>query len=129
LNEAGFREQVTAAAIEAAVASGVQAGRNEGITEPRSGRMMKTSRAQMDRLLDQWQFDAEETRAAKVVNASQGRSFDAQESFAKRASPQASTPATSAKFGWFRAGAQTAKIHTARMAPSVARPLMVQPAT
>jgi hypothetical protein len=45
--------------------------------------MMKTSRAQMDRLLDQWQLDAEEPRGAEIVDASQGRSFDAQGSFAK----------------------------------------------
>jgi hypothetical protein len=51
--------------------------------------MMKTSRAQMDRLLDQWQLDAEEPHGAEIVDASQGRSFDAQGSFAKRASPQA----------------------------------------
>jgi hypothetical protein len=45
--------------------------------------MMKTSRAQMDRLLDQWQLDAEEPRGAEIVDASQGGSFDAQGSFAK----------------------------------------------
>jgi hypothetical protein len=31
--------------------------------------MMKTSRAQMDGLLDQWQFGAEQPRAAKIVDA------------------------------------------------------------
>jgi hypothetical protein len=124
LNEAGFREQAAAAAIGAAVASGET--EKEEITESRSGRMMKTSRAQMDRLLDQWQFGAEQPRKSwtqaeavaltlrKVLPNERARRLDT---------------SNQCKFGWFRAGAQTAKIHTARMAPSVAKPLMVQPAT
>jgi predicted transcriptional regulator len=53
LEEAGIREEVTAAAIKAVIARQLADERKKKkITKQRMAEMMKTSRAQIDRLLD-----------------------------------------------------------------------------
>jgi antitoxin HicB len=53
LDEAGIREQVTAAAIKAVIARQLaHEMKKKGITKPKMAELMKTSRAQIDRLLD-----------------------------------------------------------------------------
>lgn len=52
LEEEGIREEVTAAAIKAVVAAQIAAEmQKQGITKTRMAELMKTSRAQVDRLL------------------------------------------------------------------------------
>ena len=71
LDEEGIREEVTAAAIKAVIAEQLAAEmKRKGITKVRMAEMMKTSRAQVDRLLDPNNPNATlETlmRAAKAV--------------------------------------------------------------
>jgi predicted transcriptional regulator len=71
LDEAGIREEVTAAAIKAVIAHQLaREMKKQGITKPRMAELMKTSRAQIDRLLDPTNGSATiETlqRAAKIV--------------------------------------------------------------
>jgi len=71
LDEEGIREEVTAAAIKAVIAEQLVAEmKRKGITKVRMAEMMKTSRAQVDRLLDPNNANATlETlmRAAKAV--------------------------------------------------------------
>jgi predicted transcriptional regulator len=53
LDEEGLREEVTAAAVKAVIAEQLAAEmKRKGITKVRMAEMMKTSRAQVDRLLD-----------------------------------------------------------------------------
>lgn len=53
LDEQGIREEVTAAAIKAVIARQLAAEmRKKKITKKRMAELMKTSRAQIDRLLD-----------------------------------------------------------------------------
>lgn len=53
LDEAGIREEVTAAAIKAVIARQLAAEmKKKGITKKRMAELMQTSRAQLDRLLD-----------------------------------------------------------------------------
>jgi len=53
LDEAGIREDVTAAAIKAVIARQLASEmKKRGITKPKMAELMKTSRAQIDRLLD-----------------------------------------------------------------------------
>ena len=53
LDEAGIREDVTAAAIKAVIACQLASEmKKRGITKPKMAELMKTSRAQIDRLLD-----------------------------------------------------------------------------
>ena len=53
LDEEGIREEVTAAAIKAVIASQLAAEmKKKRITKKRMAELMKTSRAQVDRLLD-----------------------------------------------------------------------------
>ena len=53
LDEAGIREEVTAAAIKAVVAAQLEAEmKKKRITKTRMAELMNTSRAQLDRLLD-----------------------------------------------------------------------------
>jgi len=53
LDEAGIREEVTAAAIKAVIARQLaREMKKRGITKPKMAESMKTSRAQIDRLLD-----------------------------------------------------------------------------
>src|SRR4029077_8888662 len=53
LDEAGIREEVTAAAIKAVIAQQLAAEmKKKRITKQRMAQLMKTSRAQVDRLLD-----------------------------------------------------------------------------
>ena len=53
LDEQGIREEVTAAAIKAVIARQLVAEmKKEKITKKRMAELMKTSRAQVDRLLD-----------------------------------------------------------------------------
>ena len=53
LDEAGIREEVTAAAIKAVIARQLAAEmKKKRITKQRMAQLMKTSRAQVDRLLD-----------------------------------------------------------------------------
>ena len=52
LDETGIREEVTAEAIKAVIAAQIAAEmRKQGITKTRMAEVMKTSRAQVDRLL------------------------------------------------------------------------------
>lgn len=71
LDEEGIREEVTAAAIKAVVAHQLAAEMNKKkITKQRMAELMKTSRAQVDRLLDPDNGSATiETlqRAARIV--------------------------------------------------------------
>jgi antitoxin HicB len=71
LDEQGIREEVTAAAIKELIADQLAAAMKEqGITKVQMAARMKTSRAQIDRLLDPRNSGATlETlmRAAKVV--------------------------------------------------------------
>ena len=71
LDEEGIREEVTAAAIKAVIAEQLAVEmKRKGITKVRMAEMMKTSRAQVDRLLDPNSPNATlETlmRAAKAV--------------------------------------------------------------
>jgi antitoxin HicB len=53
LDETGIREEVTAAAIKAVIAHQLAGEmKKKGITKPKMAELMKTSRAQIDRLLD-----------------------------------------------------------------------------
>jgi tyrosyl-tRNA synthetase len=53
LDEAGIRSEVTAAAIKAVIANQLAAEmKRKRITKKRMAELMKTSRAQLDRLLD-----------------------------------------------------------------------------
>ena len=53
LDEAGIRAEVTAAAIKAVIARQLaEEMKKKGITKKRMAELMKTSRAQIDRLLD-----------------------------------------------------------------------------
>jgi predicted transcriptional regulator len=54
LDDAGIREEVTAAAIKAAIARQLMSEmkKKKKITKQRMAELMKTSRAQVDRLLD-----------------------------------------------------------------------------
>jgi antitoxin HicB len=53
LDEAGIREEVTASAIKAVIARQLaREMKKKGITKPKMAELMKTSRAQIDRLLD-----------------------------------------------------------------------------
>ncbi len=71
LDEAGIREEVTAAAIKAVIARQLaQEMKKKKITKKRMAELMRTSRAQVDRLLDPDNGSATiETlqRAAKIV--------------------------------------------------------------
>src|SRR5712691_6948955 len=71
LDEAGIREEVTAAAIKAVIARQlVQEMKKKKITKKRMAELMRTSHAQVDRLLDPDNGSATiETlqRAAKIV--------------------------------------------------------------
>ena len=52
LDEEGIREEVTAAAIEAVISRQLASEMKKKITKQRMALLMKTSRAQVDRLLD-----------------------------------------------------------------------------
>ena len=53
LDETGIREDVTTAAIKAVIARQLASEmKKQGITKPKMAELMKTSRAQIDRLLD-----------------------------------------------------------------------------
>jgi antitoxin HicB len=52
LEDAGIREEVTAAAIKAVIARQLASEMKKKITKQRMAALMKTSRAQLDRLLD-----------------------------------------------------------------------------
>jgi antitoxin HicB len=53
LDETGIREDATAAAIKAVIARQLASEmKKQGITKPKMAELMKTSRAQIDRLLD-----------------------------------------------------------------------------
>ena len=71
LKEEGIYEEVTAAAIKAVIAYQlVEEMKKKGITKKRMAEMMKTSRAQLDRLLDPENGSAtleSLLRAAKIV--------------------------------------------------------------
>jgi antitoxin HicB len=71
LDEAGIREEVTAAAIKSVIARQLAAEmKKKKITKQRMAQLMKTSRAQVDRLLDPDNGSATiETlqRAARIV--------------------------------------------------------------
>lgn len=71
LDEAGIREEVTAAAIKSVIAAQLEiAMKDRGLTKTQMAQLMQTSRAQIDRLLDPDNTSATlETliRAAKVV--------------------------------------------------------------
>lgn len=71
LDEAGIREEVTAAAVKSGIAAQIgDEMRKQPMTKARMAEMMKTSRAQVDRLLDPENGSATlETlmRAARVV--------------------------------------------------------------
>jgi predicted XRE-type DNA-binding protein len=71
LDEAGIREEVTAAAVKSGIAAQIgEEMKKQPITKARMAEMMKTSRAQVDRLLDPENGSATlETlmRAARVV--------------------------------------------------------------
>jgi antitoxin HicB len=71
LDEAGIREEVTAAAIKSVIAAEIRAEmKKQHITKARMAEMMQTSRAQVDRLLDPENGSATlETlmRAARVI--------------------------------------------------------------
>jgi hypothetical protein len=71
LDEAGIREEVTAAAVKAVIALQIaEEMKKQRITKARMADLMKTSRAQVDRLLDPDNGSATlETlmRAARVV--------------------------------------------------------------
>jgi predicted transcriptional regulator len=71
LDEAGIREEVTAAAIKAVIAHQLASEmKKKGITKPKMAELMKTSRAQIDRLLDPDNGSAtieSLQRAAKIV--------------------------------------------------------------
>jgi antitoxin HicB len=71
LEDAGIREEVTAAAIKAVIARQLASEmRKKKITKQRMAELMKTSRAQVDRLLDPDNGSAtieSLQRAAKIV--------------------------------------------------------------
>lgn len=71
LEEAGIREEVTAAAIKAVIARQLaEEMKKRKITKQRMAQLMKTSRAQVDRLLDPDNGSAtieSLQRAAKIV--------------------------------------------------------------
>jgi antitoxin HicB len=71
LDEAGIREEVTAAAIKAVIARQLaQEMKKKKITKKRMAELMRTSRAQVDRLLDPDNGSAtieSLQRAAKIV--------------------------------------------------------------
>ena len=71
LDEAGIREEVTAAAIKSVIARQIAGEmKKQRITKARMAELMKTSRAQVDRLLDPENGSATlETliRAARIV--------------------------------------------------------------
>jgi len=74
LDEAGIREEVTAAAIKAVITRQLaQEMKKKKITKKRMAELMRTSRAQVDRLLDPDNGSAtieSLQRAAKVVGRS-----------------------------------------------------------
>ena len=71
LDETGIREEVTTAAIKAVIARQLaREMKKKGITKPKMAELMKTSRAQIDRLLDPDNGSAtieSLQRAAKIV--------------------------------------------------------------
>jgi antitoxin HicB len=70
LDETGIREEVTAAAIKAVIARQLASEMKKKITKQRMAELMKTSRAQVDRLLDPDNGSAtieSLQRAAKIV--------------------------------------------------------------
>jgi antitoxin HicB len=71
LDEAGIREEVTAAAVKSVIAAQIgEEMKKQHITKARMAEMMQTSRAQVDRLLDPENGSATlETlmRAARIV--------------------------------------------------------------
>jgi hypothetical protein len=71
LDEAGIREEVTLAAIKAVIAEQLAAEmKKKRLTKKRMAQLMKTSRAQLDRLLDPEYGNAtieSLQRAAKIV--------------------------------------------------------------
>lgn len=71
LDEAGLREEVTAAAVKAVIAAQIaDEMKKQRITKARMAELMQTSRAQLDRLLDPANGSATlETlmRAARVI--------------------------------------------------------------
>jgi antitoxin HicB len=70
LEDAGIREEVTAAAIKAVIARQLASEMKKKITKQRMAELMKTSRAQIDRLLDPDNGSAtieSLQRAAKIV--------------------------------------------------------------
>ena len=79
LDEAGIREEVTAAAIKAVIARQLASEmKKKKITKQRMAELMKTSRAQVDRLLDPDNGSAtieSLQRAAKIVGESCGCSW------------------------------------------------------
>ncbi len=71
LDEVGLREEVTAAAVKAVIAAQIgEEMKKQKITKARMAELMRTSRAQVDRLLDQTNDSATiETlmRAARAI--------------------------------------------------------------
>ncbi len=70
LDEAGIREEVTIAAIKAVIARQLADEMKKKLTKKRMAELMKTSRAQLDRLLDPDNGSAtieSLQRAAKIV--------------------------------------------------------------
>ena len=71
LDETGLREEVTAAAVKSVIARQIAGEmKKQGITKARMAKLMETSRAQVDRLLDPDNGSATlETlmRAARIV--------------------------------------------------------------
>jgi antitoxin HicB len=68
LKEEGFYEEVTARAIKRVIARKLDAFMDEGITKTELAKRMKTSRAQLDRLLDS---DNESVTLGKLTRAAQ----------------------------------------------------------
>jgi antitoxin HicB len=68
LKEEGFYEEVTARAIKRVIARKLDAFMDEGITKTELAKRMKTSRAQLDRLLDP---DNESVTLGKLTRAAQ----------------------------------------------------------
>ena len=73
LDEEGIREEVTAAAIKAVVARQLaNEMKKKKITKQRMAQLMKTSRAQVDRLLDP-EYDAVTLNTLRKAAAAVGR--------------------------------------------------------
>ena len=68
LKEEGFYEEVTARAIKRVIARKLDAFMDEGITKTELAKRMRTSRAQLDRLLDS---DNESVTLGKLTRAAQ----------------------------------------------------------